>query len=96
MEVRIAKSALADLQTIKQYYLEQDVPQVGIEYVSSIIERFEIVKAHPYSGRIVPEFNQSTIRELVYPPFRIVYQYQDEFITLIRVWRSERLLVLVE
>ena len=36
----------------------------------------------------------SAIRELLFPPFRIVYRREATRVRIVRVWRSERLLVL--
>ena len=36
--------------------------------------------------------NQPFLRELIQPPFRIVYRRQSRRISIVRVWRSERLL----
>lgn len=96
MKLVIARSALNDLQDIRTYYLEQGVPNIGQQFVSTILEKVQILVDHPDSGRKVPEFNQEQIRELIYPPFRIVYLQHTSTISLIRVWRSERLLQLPE
>ena len=45
-------------------------------------------------GRIVPEFGQTLLRELVRPPYRIVYRIDPEQIRIVRIWRSARLLQL--
>lgn len=90
MELRIAQSALEDLQAIQEYYKEQDVPHVGDDFVAAIVERCEMLQIHPDAGRVVPEFNMEHIRELIHPPFRVVYLRQAEEVVLIRVWRSER------
>ena len=42
-------------------------------------------------GRIVPEFGQTFLRELIRPPFRIVYRLDPERVRIVRVWRGERL-----
>ena len=47
-------------------------------------------------GRVVPEFDQPFLRELIRPPFRIVYRREPEFVRIVRIWRSERVLVLPE
>lgn len=94
MELLIAHSALQDLQDIQHYYLEQGVAQTGKELVDSILHKIEMLTAHPDAGRKVPEFNQEQIRELIHPPFRLVYLRETSTISLIRVWRSERLLQL--
>lgn len=96
MELRIAQSALEDLQAIQEYYIEQDVPHTGNEYVAAILEHSGMLKHHPEAGRVVPEFNLDHIRELIHSPFRVVYLRQATEVVLIRVWRSERQLALPE
>ena len=94
MQVSITDSALGDLREIIKYYEDQLVPQVGRELVSKIIERIESLSDHPEIGRIVPEFEIHNLRELVHPPFRIVYTTSESIIFVVRVWRSERVLEL--
>lgn len=96
MELRIAQSALEDLQAIQRYYNEEGVPHIGDEYVSAILEHAEILMRHPDAGRIVPEFSLGHIRELIHVPFRVVYLRQKASVVLIRIWRSERQLELPE
>jgi len=94
MKILITRSAYGDLETIKRHYIEEDIPLVGKQQVSTIIEQIEILADHPDIGRMVPEFEQEEIKELVRPPFRIVYLRQPDVIHVVRVWRSERLLKL--
>lgn len=96
MEISFSDSALNDLVSIKEYYLEQGVPEIGEGFVISTFEQVEMLIDHPDIGRIVPEFNETYIRELIHPPFRIVYLRGNNTIQIIRVWRSERLLHLSE
>ena len=58
---------------LPEYYLDQGVPQVGQDFVTAIIEHIESLFMHPDIGRVVPEFNEELIRELIHSPFRIVY-----------------------
>ncbi len=94
MKLSLSRSALEDLKGIQAYYKEQLVPEVGQNFVSAIIEHIETLKDYPDIGRKVPEFNEDHIRELIHPPFRIVYLRNTHSIQIIRVWRSERLLKL--
>lgn len=96
MNISFSKSAIEDLESIKEYYLEQGVPQIGQNFVTEIVERIETLSTHPDIGRVVPEFNDELIRELIHSPFRIVYLRESKLINIIRVWRSERLLNLPE
>jgi len=45
---------------------------------------------HPDLGRVVPEFGQTFLSELVHPPFRIVYRREPDAVRIVRVWRGER------
>ena len=94
MELRLAQSAVADLQDILSHYREQGVPHIGDQLVSAILEHCEMLLQHPESGRIVPEFNLPHVREVIHRPFRVVYLREADQIVLIRVWRSERQLEL--
>ena len=96
MKLVIARSALVDLQDIKAYYYEQGAAKIGQQFVSTILEKVQRLTDHPDSGRKVPEFDQEQIRELIVPPFRIVYLRHTSKVSLVRVWRSERLLLLPE
>jgi toxin ParE1/3/4 len=90
--ITFAESALGDLEAIEDRYAEQGVPQVGEKLLAGIFERIEALADHPDMGRIVPEFQQPFLRELIYPPFRIVYRRDGDRVRVVRVWRSERLL----
>ena len=94
MNISFSESGLSDLEDIKQYYLEQGVPHIGQEIVTSIFSHVQTLSDHPEIGRIVPEFGEERIREIIHSPFRIVYLRDTNSIQIIRVWRSERLLSL--
>ena len=57
-----------------------------------ILARIEALTQHPDMSRIVPEFEQPFLRELIRPPFRIAYRRDLKHVRVVRVWRSERLL----
>ncbi len=90
--ISFAESALRDLEEAQAWYAEQGVPDVGARLVSQVLQRTETLVDHPDIGRVVPEFDQSVLRELIHPPFRIVYRCEPQRVRVVRVWRSERLL----
>lgn len=92
LQIIFAESAVTDLEEIREYYLEQQVPEIGDRFVREIIALIEDLPSHPDRGRVVPEFNQSKLRELIHPPFRIVYRRDPQGLSIVRVWRSERLM----
>lgn len=92
--ITFAESAVRDLEGILAWYAEQDVPAVGQRLVAEIVRQIEDLGVHPDRGRIVPEFSKTALRELIHPPFRVVYRRQPDRVRIVRVWRSERLLTL--
>ena len=90
--IQIAESALTDLESIRTWYAEQGVPEVGERLIGKIVASIEALADHPNIGRIVPEFDQPFLRELIRPPFRTVYRRDPKHVRVVRVWRSERLL----
>ena len=92
LKIIFSNSALNELEDIQTYYTEIGVPQVGTDFISNIISNIELLYDNPDMGRMVPEFNVSDIRELILSPYRIVYLREQQKITIIRIWRSERLL----
>ena len=64
--------------------------------VAQIIEDIELLGKQPEMGRVVPEFELDDLRELIRPPFRIVYRRDRKKVRIVRIWRSERLLMLPE
>jgi len=94
VKIRLTDSAIDDLRELQIYYDEQLVPQVRKRLVTEILDRVETLTSNPDIGRIVPEFNVDTIRELIHKPFRVVYLRESKSIYVIRVWRSERILEL--
>ena len=92
MKLFVAQSTYSDLEEIRKYYDGEGVSHVGMQFLSAIIGRVEGLKDNPDMGRVVPEFGEQRIRELIHSPFRIVYLREPNSIHVIRVWRNERLL----
>lgn len=94
MKILVSESAFTDLEDIIEYYKEQEIPKIGTDTVSTIIKHAQVLLKHPEIGRKVPEFNDENIREIIHPPYRIVYLKEIKTVQIIRVWRSERILKL--
>lgn len=90
--IGFVESALRDLEAVRTWYTEQGVPDVGVRLVAELFQRVEAFGEHPDAGRVVPEFGQPFLRELIHPPFRLVYRRDPQRVRVVRVRRSERLL----
>ncbi|HIJ23657.1 MAG: type II toxin-antitoxin system RelE/ParE family toxin [Gammaproteobacteria bacterium] len=96
MKIFVANSAYSDLEDIKEYYIKEGVAHIGKQFIEAIIEHVQILADNPDIGRVVPEFGEEQIRELIHSPFRVVYLKEPNSIHIIRVWRSERMLRLAD
>ena len=92
--ITFAVSAVKDLEEIRAWYADQQVPDVGERLLGELFSQVERAADFPESGRIVPEFDVAHLREIIHPPFRIVYRLDKIRVRIVRIWRSERLLKL--
>jgi len=90
--IALAASAVKDLEEIRAWYADQQVPEVGERLLGEVVAQVERLVDFPESGRTVPEFGLAPLREIIHPPFRIVYHLEKNRVRIVRVWRSERLL----
>lgn len=94
--VRFAESAVRDLEELRRWYARRGVPEVGERTLKRILDSIGLLADQPEMGRVVPEFGQGSLRELIRPPFRIVYRRGPGGGSIVRVWRSERVLEVPE
>jgi toxin ParE1/3/4 len=92
MEIILAESAWNDLDSITNY-IAQDSPRYAQEIGDRLFGRFEQLKEFPKSGRVVPEFRNEALRELIFNKYRIVYRiYSLERIVILRIVHGAKLL----
>lgn len=86
-----SRTSQRDLQSLVKY-IAKDSLQRAEHFGYRIVARVEMLYENPRMGRVVPEFNQHDLRELVVPPYRIIYRLNDEarLIEIIRVWHAAR------
>ena len=92
--ISLAASSVSDLEAIRSWYAGRQAPEVGERLLREIFAHIERLADFPESGRVVPEFGLVQLREIIHPPFRIVYRFDQDRVRIVRVWRSERLLEL--
>lgn len=92
--VSFAESAASDLEGIQAYYDSEGAAETGRRLIEELVSAIERLADHPKSGRVVPEFNIEYLREVIKPPFRIVYRCDKKKVRIVRIWRSERILKL--
>jgi len=88
-KVRWTPQAGVDLEAIYEF-IARDSPhyaQITVEGILAAIDRLE---QFPLLGRHVPETSQADLRELIKPPYRIVYR-TGEIVKILTVFRGSRL-----
>ena len=91
VKIEWTEFALEDLKEIHDY-ISLDSKIYADRYIDKIITRADQLLTHPKSGRVVPEFDIETIRELIEGNYRIVYKNNQEIVSILRVHHSARLM----
>lgn len=90
VKINWTQLALSDLEDIHEY-ISKDSHRYAQITVNKLYNRVESLKRQPISGRIVPEFEDTSIRELIEGNYRIVhYLVTDERIDILRIYHTAR------
>ena len=92
-EVKIvwSEEALKDIEEIISF-ISKDSKLYAVNFASKIISAVETLRAFPEIGRIVPEYADPKIREIIYRNYRIVYQIEERAVEIITVSHGSKLL----
>lgn len=83
--------AIEDLEAIGAY-IERDSAWYAKAVVSKIVETAESIAQFPELGRVVPEIDNSSIRERFVHSYRIIYRNEDDRILIAAIIHGSRLL----
>ena len=83
------RPALEDVQQIHDY-IARDSPRYARAVAERLLAAVERLPAHPLSGRVVPELEQPTVREVIEAPYRIVYRVRADVLEVLTVVHSAR------
>jgi toxin ParE1/3/4 len=91
-EVLWTETAIRDLEQIVDY-LEQEAPMAAQRIFDRIAESSRTLDTLPLRGRIVPElarFEIAIYRELIIPPYRMIYRVSTDRVLVVGVFDSRR------
>ena len=90
-QVVLSHSSRKDLQDIVRY-ISLDDSSKALRFGRFLIHHAKGLAKFPEQGRVVPEFENDAIREIIVRNYRIVYQVDHNklLIEVIRVWHSGR------
>ncbi len=82
--------AIEDLGIIGEYIAENSEKYAKLT-IKKLYDRTQILKEFPRTGRIVPEKNEETLRELIEGNYRIIYEIaSDSLIYIMTVHHSAK------
>ena len=74
-----------DLRDIVRF-IARDNPQRAESFGYELMQRTDTLQQHPEAGRIVPEYRNPRLREIIYRRLDI----DRKFIEIVRVWHAAR------
>jgi toxin ParE1/3/4 len=86
-----SEQARDDLQSIV-LFIAHDNPTVAESFGCRLMSKVDVLAQFPQIGRVVPEEEDETIRELILPPYRIIYKVlaEKEIVAMARIWHGAR------
>jgi len=87
--VRWTPQASDDLQAIYDF-IARDSPHYAQLTVEDLLAAIDRLEQFPLMGRHVPERSREDLRELIKPPYRIVYRV-GEIVKILTIFRASRL-----
>lgn len=88
--IRWTDTAVADLVGIKEY-ISRDSALLAHTVVTRLYSAVSQLESFPESGREVPERSDPSLRELVRPPYLIVYELSQDTVNVLTIFHSSRL-----
>lgn len=93
VEVKWTDFAIQNLNDIGDYIEKESFASYASKVVSQLFSAVDILECFPLAGRMVPEFQDVRIRELIRMHYRIVYRLVNESrIDVLTVHHSARIL----
>lgn len=84
VRVKWTKQARADLKSICDY-IARDSRYYSIVFRENVFKKAENLSRFPQMGRVVPEFNEDTLRELIIGDYRVMYEVKQERVEVLAV-----------
>lgn len=91
MRVAWTRRSILRLRQILEH-IARDQPDNATRFVNQLIKRGDSVGELPHGGRIVPEYQDETIREVFEGVYRIIYKIRSERVDILTVRHGSQVL----
>jgi len=90
-QVALSPSARRDLRDIVRY-ISLDSPERAVAFGQFLVSNVKRLADFPELGRVVPEFGDPAIREIVVRSYRVIYlvDHNDRRVDVARFWHGAR------
>jgi plasmid stabilization system protein ParE len=92
-EVVWSPRAIEDVEAIAAY-ISTDSTAYAAAVVKKILTVTRSLSRFPFAGRVVPEFEDESLREQFAYSYRLIYRIQDQTVTIAAVVHGKQLLEL--
>lgn len=69
-------------------YIATDRPAAALDWIDGLEERLTALPGLPDQGRVVPEWYESTVRELIYKRHRVIYEVHADRVEILTIRHS--------
>ena len=73
-------------------FIKRDRPDAAERWLAGLLERVELLRELPEQGRVVPEWDEPTVREILFEPYRVVYEVCPDRVEVITLSHFRQLL----
>ncbi|MEO1187059.1 MAG: type II toxin-antitoxin system RelE/ParE family toxin [Cyanobacteria bacterium J06636_27] len=87
----MSPKAVGDLEAIVRY-IALNNPEAARKVGQNLLNKTKELSQFPLKGQMVPEFNNSDIRQIILKPYRIVYRVEEDKkqVSVARFWHSSQ------
>lgn len=88
-DIRWAGPAIRELEAALDY-IARDNREAADRLADAVYNAVSRLRRFPASGRMVPELEDPDIREVIHPPFRVIYHQISGLVEILAVVRAEQ------
>lgn len=63
--------------------MEQERPLAALEWLEGLAHRIALLAELPLQGRRLTEWEDSTVRQILYRPFRVIYAVREDHVEIL-------------
>ncbi|MBZ5637584.1 MAG: type II toxin-antitoxin system RelE/ParE family toxin [Acidobacteriia bacterium] len=90
MRVRFTPSGRIQFLTAIAY-IQRDDPRAALRFRNRAAKALRRLLRYPESGRLIPEFPDLPLREVVVPPYRFFYRREGKVIWVVAAWHGAQI-----